>query len=277
MKFEIVVLCTLLACQQTPTSPQKHVEQTTQHKSDTLTRTYDTTTRTIHVFVALCDNQYQGIIPVPDKLGNGRNPKNNLYWGAGYGISTFFTQSKLWKLCRTYAPNDSMILQRQVFRHRIQPNTFMIADAYIGQYIKTCTEHFLLACAGAQKDTLHINDKVIGASGNARLVAYIGHDGLMEFSADGNFNHRDTIQRQSIILACASKNFFAPYLKQTGAYPLLWTQELMCPEAYTLHDALEAYLNHQSNKEIRQKAAAAYAKYQRCTVQSAQKILVTGW
>lgn len=29
------------------------------------------TTRTVHVFVALADNQYQGIVPVPPKLGNG--------------------------------------------------------------------------------------------------------------------------------------------------------------------------------------------------------------
>ncbi|MGC6431949.1 MAG: hypothetical protein ACON5F_12965 [Jejuia sp.] len=38
--------------------------------------------KTIHVYVALCDNINQGIVPVPAKLGNGQDPKNNLYWGA---------------------------------------------------------------------------------------------------------------------------------------------------------------------------------------------------
>jgi len=35
------------------------------------------------VFVALADNFNQGIVPVSAKLGNGDNPKTNLYWGAG--------------------------------------------------------------------------------------------------------------------------------------------------------------------------------------------------
>jgi hypothetical protein len=38
--------------------------------------------KTIHVFVALCDNKNQGIVPVPEKLGRGDDPDGNLYWGA---------------------------------------------------------------------------------------------------------------------------------------------------------------------------------------------------
>lgn len=30
--------------------------------------------RTIHVFVALCDNEHQGIVPVPEIFGNGDDP-----------------------------------------------------------------------------------------------------------------------------------------------------------------------------------------------------------
>ena len=54
--------------------------------------------KTIHVFVALCDNDNQGIVPVPSKLGNGQDPKNNLYWGALYGVKTHFKNSKDWTL-----------------------------------------------------------------------------------------------------------------------------------------------------------------------------------
>jgi len=35
--------------------------------------------RTIHVFVALCDNEHQGIVPVPEIFGNGDDPANNLF------------------------------------------------------------------------------------------------------------------------------------------------------------------------------------------------------
>ena len=38
--------------------------------------------RVIHAFVALCDNKNQGIVPVQEKLGNGDDAQNNLYWGA---------------------------------------------------------------------------------------------------------------------------------------------------------------------------------------------------
>jgi hypothetical protein len=57
-------------------------------------------TRTIHVVVALCDNVNQGIVPVPKSLGNGQDAKNNLYWGAGFGVKTFFKNSKEWTLVK---------------------------------------------------------------------------------------------------------------------------------------------------------------------------------
>ena len=42
-----------------------------------------TPARTVHVFVALADNQNQGIIPVPAKLANGEDPGPNLYGAQG--------------------------------------------------------------------------------------------------------------------------------------------------------------------------------------------------
>ncbi|WP_176700834.1 hypothetical protein [Gilliamella sp. Fer4-1] len=38
--------------------------------------------KVIHVLVALCDNKYQKIVPVPKAIGNGQDPKSNLYWGS---------------------------------------------------------------------------------------------------------------------------------------------------------------------------------------------------
>ena len=54
--------------------------------------------RVVHVFVALADNQHQGIVPVPPALGNGSDPQHNLYWGAAYGVKTFFKASDEWQL-----------------------------------------------------------------------------------------------------------------------------------------------------------------------------------
>mgnify|MGYP006883467858 FL=1 len=79
------------------------------------------------------------------------------------------------------------------------------------------------------------------------------------------------------MLACISKSYFAPYLKQTGAHPLLWTTGLMAPEAYTLEAAMNAWVNGDSHVVTRYKAAGAYNQYQKCGINGAKRLLVTGW
>jgi hypothetical protein len=235
----------------------------------------DTTFKTIHVFVALCDNKYQGIVPVPAKIGNGQDLNNNLYWGCGYGVRTYFKQSKDWKLVRTQRI-DSIKMERLVFKHRTK-NYYLVADAYNGKYIKECTKDFLYSSCGQLKDTIHLNDVTLGIYGNSGLLSYIGHDGLMDFQLTEHFQKNDQMKRNVIILACYSKEFFSPHLKAASVTPLVWTTGLMCPEAYTLHDAVDGYVNGEPNANVRNRAAAAYSKYQKCSEKAARNLLVTGW
>ena len=236
---------------------------------------FDTLTKTIHVFVALCDNQFQGIVPVPAKIGNGQDPDNNLYWGCGYGIRTYFKKSKEWKLLKTQKL-DTIRLERLVFKHATK-NYYLVADAYAGRYIQSCTEAFLRSAAGQLKDTIQLHRATIGIGGHSSMVAYIGHNGLMDFDLEESFQNADGKKRDCIILACASKPYFSPYLKTAGANPLVWTTGLMCPEAYTLHDALSGYVNGETAAQIRTRAALAYSKYQKCSEKAARNLLATGW
>jgi len=231
--------------------------------------------KSIHIFVALCDNQYQGIVPVPKGIGNGQDPNTNLYWGCGYGIRTYFKRSAEWKLLQTKKVN-SLILERLVFKHASK-NIYLIADAYDGQFIKKCTEDFLNSACGQLKDSLMIGSSTIGLKGNAHLLAYIGHDGLMDFDLNAAYINTDKKQRELIILACYSKMFFGRYLAKANINPLVWTSNLMAPEAYTVHDAISGYVEAESNEQIRTRAANAYAKYQKCSVKAARNLLVTGW
>lgn len=235
----------------------------------------DTSYKVIHTLVALCDNKYQGIVPVPAKIGNGQDPANNLYWGCSLGIKSFFKKSKDWMLVKTYTV-DSIILERLVFKHQTK-NYYFVADAYDGKAIKQCTKDFLKSCAGIKKDTIVLNGKTIGINGFAKLVNYIGHDGLMEFTLNEAYQNVDGKQRDAIILACISKSYFTPYLKPTNANPLVWTTGLMAPEAYTLYDAISMYIKNKTKTEIVQAAALAYAKYQKCSIKAASKLLVSGW
>src|SRR5215469_1980498 len=85
--------------------------------------------KTVHVFVALADNKNQGIVPVAAKLGNGEDAENNLYWGAAYGVKTFFAHSKEWERVSCRPEPKSEILERCIFKHHSQ-NVFLVADAY---------------------------------------------------------------------------------------------------------------------------------------------------
>lgn len=234
---------------------------------------FENTSKTIHIIVALCDNKYQGIIPVPEKIGNGQDPKNNLYWGTAYGIKSYFRRSPNWTLKHSKQV-DSIILERIVFKHKTK-NYTIVADAYDGKYIKNATETFLRSSAGIEKDIININKDTIGIKGNSNLMAYIGHDGLMDFQLNEKFINTDQKKRDVIILACYSKNYFQPHLRQANINPLVWTTGLMAPEAYTIHDAIEGYMNKESNEAISLRAAKAYNKYQKCGLKGAQRLLVT--
>ena len=236
----------------------------------------DSSVKAIHVFVALCDNKYQGIVPVPASIGNGQDPKTNLYWGCSNGIKSYFKRSDEWKLISSKEKTSSTILERLLFKHKIK-NIYLLADAYDGQFIKQTTIDFLNASSGKNEIEIKDGDKKIYFGGASDLLAYIGHDGLMDFSLEQKFEAGTNKKREAIILACYSKSYFSQHLKSTGATPLLWTSGLMCPEAYTLHDAVHEWINKNSAATIRASAAKAYSKYQKCSMKAAQNLLVQGW
>lgn len=232
-------------------------------------------TKVAHVFVALCDNTNQGIVPVPSFLGNGQDPGNNLYWGARYGVRTFFDNSTEWMLQAAIKNPSPSVLERCVFLAACG-NAYLVADAYDGAQIKKAVTDFLMSVSGNRLDSVSVNDKVVGIGGNSDLVAYVGHNGLMDFRLDSLPAAANTIVRDAIILACASKAFFEDAIKRTGANPLLWTTNLMAPEAYTLRAAIDARFKGLDGEDVRTEAAEAYDQYQKCGLRAARRPLVTG-
>lgn len=231
--------------------------------------------RVIHVFVALCDNVHQGIVKVPASLGNGQDAAGNLYWGAAYGVKTYFRKQADWVLLKT-GKESKEILDRCVFKHKTE-NVYLVADAYDGALIKKATIQFLQSCAGKYTDTVLLKNEQLYIGGSANLLSFIGHDGLMDFNLNENFQQSDTARRESIILACISKRYFAPHLKTTGVSPLLWSTGLMSPEAYTLKAAIDGWIKRETPEQIRTRAAAAYHQYQKCGIKGARNLLLAGW
>jgi len=235
--------------------------------------------RVIHAFVALCDNVHQGIVPVPVKLGNGDDPRNNLYWGAMYGVKRFFKRSQNWTLVQTGALNDT-VLERSIFRHK-KSNTWFVADAYRGRDIKQAIFDFLSAASGSSNERISVQlsgtKVMLNIQGHSDLAVYIGHDGLMDFNLKHYPVKQDKRVRDTIILACLSKRYFNAPISKTGAHPILWTTGLMAPEAYTLEAALEGWVLRESDNFIRDRAAKAYHHYQQCGMKAAKRLLVTGY
>ena len=143
----------------------------------------------------------------------------------------------------------------------------MIADAYRGKEIKQAIADFFQASTGSQqKPPIALtgpDGKPIQLNPSPELSVYVGHDGLMDFSLEQSFRGNLNSNREAVILACASKAFFGPNLRPTGAHPLIWTTGLLAPEAYTLKAALDGWMAGESGEQIRQRVAKIYAQFQK--------------
>ena len=234
----------------------------------------------VHVFVALCDNRNQGIVQVPASLGNGQDPRNNLYWGAMYGVKTFFARSPHWEKIGNFAnPPGDAILKRCVFRSRGAGATvYVVADAYDGARMKTALSDFFEAAAG-----LNVTE-VVGSDGQVRLqaggysdmVCFVGHNGLMDVRlSEFPENQGSPNPACAVVLACKSQSYFVAPLRKAKCRPLITTSGLMAPEAYTLDAIIRSWSAGENPAATRQKAADAYAKYQKCSRRAAMRLFVS--
>jgi hypothetical protein len=228
-------------------------------------------TKTIHIVVALCDNKYQGIVPVPEVLGNGQEANNNLYWGAAFGLKTFLNKQKSWQLLKVDKNPENMILERLVYKHK-NKDIYIIADAYDGRFIKNAIEDFLNFANGSGEKTLSVDGLSIDAGKEADLVIYVGHNGLMDInpetlsispspSKDAKRKKRQA-SRYAAVFACKSQQYFSPLLSQTDISPAILTTGYMAPEGYAVYPLIEGFSDGISKEQIRSLTAKAYSQYQ---------------
>ncbi|MBI3270906.1 MAG: hypothetical protein HYZ53_18030 [Planctomycetes bacterium] len=236
-----------------------------------------------HVVVALCDNVHQGIVPVPAALGNGQDPATNLYWGARFGVKSHFAKVGWQRLSVAGAPEGG-VLERIVFRRTVarpggaSATCVVVAEAWDGRRIRDAIGRFLSLSAGDPPAQIEASDadgqKVsVTAGGASHVVAYVGHDGLMEFAAPGVPGPGlGGPRRSAMVLACSSRAYFAAPVARAGAHALVLTTGLMAPEAYTLDAALLRFFGGGTPAEVRAAAAGAYATYQKCSLSAARRL-----
>lgn len=206
--------------------------------------------KTIGVFVALADNEHQGIVKVPDAIGKGDDPDKNLYWGTADGLKGFFGRSKDWKIIQTTNTNtNSSILRTMVYRHTRHQVT-LNAFAYKGEAIPKCIQAFEMAIS----------------SGIYDMAVYIGHNGLMDFTIPMQIKTRDQVKAPDcVVLCCKSEQYFKERIISAGGRPVLLTTQFMYPGSFILHAIVDDWISHKSLSTIRSSAGAAYAKNQNIT------------
>jgi hypothetical protein len=232
-----------------------------------------------HVVVALCDNEYQGIVPVPKAIGNGDDPNNNLYWGAGYGVKTFFRRSPDWKTILLAASDNPKVLDQAVFKREIirkgkKVTVYVFAEAWRGREIAAATEQFLKITQGNHSQTITADQTDISVGRDAHVIAYVGHNGLMDFyPPELEKNPDDQLARGAIILACKSHEYFKNLIDSPTSL-LLTTRSFMAPEAYSLEAAISSWFEHSDQQTVAGEASKAYAKYQKISEKSARTVFV---
>ncbi|QTN30977.1 hypothetical protein HZ994_01080 [Akkermansiaceae bacterium] len=205
----------------------------------------------IRVFVALCDNKTQGIVPVGEKIGNGDDPDANLYWGCTDGLAVHFRKSENWKQVKSEKDVSKAILRRLTFKHTAA-DIELVADAYRGSEMGACIVDFEKAAAGGKYDP----------------VAFIGHNGLMDFPIDppAKVEGNDT---DVAVLCCLSESYFKKRLEALGCRPVLMTRQLMYPGSFILSSSIESWRKGEGRAEIRSAAGRAYAKNQKISAKAA--------
>ncbi len=192
-----------------------------------------------------------------------------------YGVRTFFSRSNGWDMITSASDKSGIIMERCVFRHK-GTGTYLIADAYKGAEIKRCITDFLNSCAGVAKGEAMVQDNgrdiVLPVGGGAQLLAYVGHNGLMDFALESYPQKQDGTVRDAIVLCCKSRQYFSEALASAGAKPVLLTTGLVAPEAYVLKSALDGWLVGEGGDKIAGRAAQAYAQYQKCSITAAERL-----
>jgi hypothetical protein len=234
----------------------------------------------VHIFVPLCDNDHQGIVPVNAQLGDGQNLRTNLYWGAGYGVKSYFKLKTDWKLCTSISDPHPDILERVVFYKKLSNGSqvYLVADAFRGDRMKQSLHAFFGSLSGIKKDSVQVNPSLrLRAASDADLLIFNGHDGLMDDTLTPYLN-MDKKAKDVMIIACYSHSFFTPHLEMSGGYPLITTTGLLAPEAYAMHAAIENWALLKTDNEIRLATGDAYyAKHPSSTQGGCRGLFKTGW
>ena len=218
-----------------------------------------------HIYVSLADNTNQGIAPTTPTLGDGQSPRTNLYWGALYGMKTYFKRKQGWSV-KTIAPSREHVLDAISLSHSFHPEAEIIAEAYDGQFQSSPLNNFFGGLSSDQDPP--------------DLSCFVGHNPLMDIIERPVFATADLRERnrhrsvKASVIACQSARYFKQKLDDLGVEPYVLTRSNMAPEAYVVEGMLIAWLSGKDREAATRLASENYAKYQKISKRSARRVFL---
>jgi len=236
----------------------------------------------VEVHVPLCSND---IIRCGNpKLGDGDNPETNLYWSTTPGFGEWFARRRSgWKrvlVQRASATGDGDVLAVHVYRRTVDapaswrkrgvPARYeldLVVHAWRGSAIDRALAAFASEVSGRGARKLVLDDKTaIDAGGAAQIVAWVGHNRLMDLERFA-WPKPSADVKGAIAIACDT----APYMEADVAaptrVPLLMTRDLLFANAAPLEATVLAFATGGTYAQMRHDATAAYAGVQQETFQ----------
>jgi hypothetical protein len=204
----------------------------------------------VRVYVALCDNDSQGIVKVKNPaICDGDQPDRNIYWGTRGGLAGFMRSAKFHLRSREL-PAAGPIAVRAVWHKRIAGTDVEVEGiAYRGREIRTAMLEFVRATHRAQ--------------GAPHVVAYVGHNYFLDTSDVRAFDEARlgpaTTPVGVLALSCLGDRDIRPYITAEQSAILLLNTNLTYPGAWSIGGLIEGLTRRMPARGLRDSAAQAFA------------------
>ena len=219
----------------------------------------------VHVYVPLCDNEHQGIVPTTASLGDGMNIKSNLYWATSGGTKAYFKKQQDWKLVLETLDIDTNVLERVVFEKMYSTGkVYLIADAYRGDRMEETVNDYLAAISGNRPQHIILTNDTIQVAEAADLIMFNGHNGMMDNIQLKPWVNKTKKRTDVVMNSCVSFGYLQDEFMLAGGYPLVRSNSLLYPGAYVLAQIIDDWVEGVEEDQICLNAGATYCKKHNC-------------
>src|SRR5262245_56551698 len=244
----------------------------------------------VQVHVALCDNSI--IRCGGSGLGDGNSLRRNLYWATTEGLAGWMDRRDSgWSPeLRTTgnAVGEPDVLEVRAWRRELavprawarpgMPARFvvhLVGYAWRGAAIDRALSAYLSDLFRNRARAIALppsasGQHVLDAGGAARIVAWVGHNRLMDVSADWAQLARTqepAFRKGTIAIACYSARYLRPALPAPTRVPLLMTASFVMASSAAMEGGVMAFLAGGDFTAIRVGGVAGYASGQRRPVE----------